>query len=57
VATQVGGVALAIDAKNDRAADWYERFGAIRLVDDRRKLVLALATVAEAVAAAGTKRK
>lgn len=57
VATQVGGVALAIDAKDDRAADWYERFGAIRLLDDRLKLVLALATVAEAVAAAGTKRK
>jgi hypothetical protein len=57
VATQVGGVALAIDARDDRAADWYERFGAIRLLDDRLKLVLALATVAEAVAAAGTKRK
>jgi GNAT superfamily N-acetyltransferase len=28
VAAQIGGVALAIDAKDRRAADWYRRFGA-----------------------------
>ena len=28
VSQEVGGVALAIDAKDERAAAWYERFGA-----------------------------
>jgi GNAT superfamily N-acetyltransferase len=45
VARQVGGVALAIDAKDDRAANWYERFGALRLLDDPLKLVLPLDTI------------
>jgi GNAT superfamily N-acetyltransferase len=57
VATQVGGVALAIDAKDDRAADWYERFGAMRLLDDPLKLILPLGTIADAVAAAQKKGK
>jgi predicted N-acetyltransferase YhbS len=34
VAAEVGGVALAIDAKDEGVAAWYERFGAIRLLDD-----------------------
>ncbi len=55
VATQIGGVALAIDAKDDRAANWYERFGASHLLDDPLKLVVPLATIAEAVAAAQKK--
>jgi GNAT superfamily N-acetyltransferase len=50
VATEVGGVALAIDAKDERAAGWYERFGALRLLDDRLRLVLPLATIAEVLA-------
>ncbi|PWU06469.1 MAG: GNAT family N-acetyltransferase [Terriglobia bacterium] len=45
VAREVGGVALAIDAKDDRAAAWYERFGALRLIDDPLKLVLPLDTI------------
>ena len=45
VAQEVGGVALAIDAKDERAAVWYERFGALRLMDDPLKLVLPLDTV------------
>jgi GNAT superfamily N-acetyltransferase len=49
VAEAVGGVALAIDAKDDRAACWYERFGAVRLLDEPLKLVLPLATVAAAL--------
>jgi GNAT superfamily N-acetyltransferase len=57
VATQVGGVALAIDAKDPRAANWYERFGAMRLLDDPLKLVLPLATIADAVAAAQKRGK
>jgi GNAT superfamily N-acetyltransferase len=49
VATEVGGVALAIDAKDERAAQWYERFGALRLLDDPLKLVLSLETIAQAL--------
>ena len=49
VAGEVGGVALAIDAKDDRAAAWYERFGALRLLDDRLKLVLPLDVIAAAL--------
>lgn len=57
VATQIGGVALAIDAKHDRAARWYERFGALRLLDDPHKLILPLSTIADAIAAAERTRK
>lgn len=56
VATQVGGVALSIDAKDERAAGWYQRFGALRLLDDPLKLVLPLSTFADAVAATGRRR-
>ena len=49
VATQVGGVALAIDAKDDKAAGWYQRFGALPLLDDPRKLVLPLAVISDAI--------
>ena len=52
VAAEVGGVALAIDAKDDRAAGWYEAFGALRLLDSPRQLVLPLTTIAQAIAAA-----
>lgn len=48
VAHEVGGVALAIDAKDDGAAAWYQRFGALPLLDDPWKLVLPLATIAAA---------
>ncbi|MSQ52605.1 MAG: GNAT family N-acetyltransferase [Betaproteobacteria bacterium] len=53
VAAQVGGVALAIDAKDERAAIWYRRFGATSLLDEPLKLILPLETVAAAIAAAG----
>ena len=49
VASEVGGVALAIDAKDRDAVRWYERFGAMPLLDDPLKLVLPLAVVAEAL--------
>ena len=47
VAQEVGGVALALDdaAKDEAAALWYERFGALRLLDDSSKLVLPLDTI------------
>jgi GNAT superfamily N-acetyltransferase len=50
VASEVGGVALAIDAKDARAAVWYGRFGAMPLLDDPLKLILPLATIAETLA-------
>jgi len=49
VAQDVGGVALLIDAKNDRAAAWYESYGALRLADAPLALVLPLATAAAAL--------
>ena len=55
VATQIGGVAIAIDAKDAKAARWYERFGAVQLLDDKLKLVLPLSAVVEAIKAAGNK--
>ncbi len=57
VASQVGGVALAIDAKDDKAARWYERFGALPLLDDPLKLILLLSVVADAIRPAGKRRK
>ena len=50
VAAEVGGVALAIDAKDQRAAEWYMRFGALPLLDDPTKLVLPLQTIADQLA-------
>ena len=55
VAAVAGGVALAIDAKDERAAGWYERFGALRLLDDPLRLVLPLQTIAKALDAARSK--
>lgn len=49
VADAVGGVALAIDAKDEQAAAWYERFGALRLLDEPLRLVLALDTIRAAL--------
>jgi len=57
VAAEVGGVALAIDAKDENAARWYERFGALPLLDDPLKLILPLATIAEAIANAGKQQQ
>ncbi|MFO1060185.1 MAG: GNAT family N-acetyltransferase [Dongiaceae bacterium] len=53
VAGEVGGVALAIDAKDERAARWYRQFGALPLLDDPLRLVLPLATLAAAITSAG----
>jgi GNAT superfamily N-acetyltransferase len=50
VAAKVGGIALAIDAKDEKAAKWYERFGALVLLDDPLKLVLPLDVIANAIA-------
>jgi len=57
VAAEVGGIALAIDAKDERAARWYERFGALALLDDPQKLILPLAIIAEAIETAEKRRR
>jgi GNAT superfamily N-acetyltransferase len=56
VASEVGGVALAIDAKDEGAATWYARFGAMPLLDDPLKLILPLATIAAAIGNAPSRR-
>jgi GNAT superfamily N-acetyltransferase len=53
VSAEVGGVALAIDAKDEKAAKWYERFGALMLLDDPLRLILPLVVIADAIAEAG----
>jgi GNAT superfamily N-acetyltransferase len=52
-AEAVGGLILVIDAKNDRAAGWYESYGAVRLEDAPRTLVMSLATFALALKTRG----
>ena len=56
VAAEIGGVALAIDAKNHEVARWYGRFGAQPLLDDPLKLILPLAVVAHALNSSGTRQ-
>ncbi len=57
VAAEVAGVALAIDAKDEKAARWYERFGALALRDDPLKLIFLLGVIADAIITAGKQRK
>jgi GNAT superfamily N-acetyltransferase len=52
-AEEVGGVALLIDAKNERVAKWYALYGAVPLTDAPLSLVLPLATLRTALVAAG----
>ena len=49
VATDVGGIALAIDAKDAQAPRWHERFAALPLLDDPLKLILPLGVIAEVI--------
>jgi GNAT superfamily N-acetyltransferase len=49
VAQDVGGAGLLIDAKDDRAALWYEGYGALRLDDAPLSLILPLAVAAGAI--------
>lgn len=53
VAAEVGGVALAIDAKNERAAQWYVSYGAVPLTDAPLSLLLPLATIEAALRKTG----
>jgi hypothetical protein len=47
VTAEVGGIALAIDAKD--AVRWYARFRALALLDDPLKLILPLSVMAAAL--------
>ncbi|MCP4414863.1 MAG: GNAT family N-acetyltransferase [Gammaproteobacteria bacterium] len=53
VATQAGGVALLIDAKNERVVDWYTSYGAVPLLDSPHSLLLPFKTIHAALTAAG----
>lgn len=39
-ADQIGGIALAIDAKDERAAHWYQGLGAVPFHDEPLRLIL-----------------
>lgn len=52
-AAEVGGVVLVIDAKNESVAKWYAGYGAVPLNDAPLTLLLPLATIAQALEAAG----
>jgi GNAT superfamily N-acetyltransferase len=53
VASEVGGVALLIDAKNDSVARWYAGHAALALLDAPSSLVLPLSVVADALKRGG----
>ena len=53
VASQVGGVALLIDAKNARVAEWYESYGAVPMLDAPLSLLLPFKTIYTALHSAG----
>ena len=50
---EVGGIAMLIDAKDERAAAWYASYGALPLLDAPLSLLLPLATIKAAVGLAG----
>jgi GNAT superfamily N-acetyltransferase len=50
---EVGGVVLVIDAKNERAADWYAGYGAVPLLDAPLSLLLLLAAIETALKKVG----
>lgn len=52
-ATEVGGVAILIDAKSERAAKWYASYGAVPLSDTPLTLLLPLATIQRALEGSG----
>ncbi len=53
VSVEVGGVALLIDAKDERVAQWYASYGAVPLLDNPLSLLLPFKTIHAALTAAG----
>lgn len=52
-AQDVGGVALLIDAKTPRVAQWYASYGAVPLLDAPLSLLLPLAIIQSVLEASG----
>jgi len=52
-AVEVGGVVLAINAKNERASEWHASYGAVPLLDAPLTLLLLIATIEAALKKAG----
>lgn len=53
VSAEAGGVALLIDAKNERVAKWYASYGAVPFLDAPLSLLLPFKTIHSVLAAAG----
>ena len=53
VSAEAGGVALLIDAKNERVAKWYGSYGAVALLDAPLSLLLPFKTIHSALVTAG----
>jgi len=53
VAAQAGGVALLIEAKNARVAQWYASYGTIPMLDAPLSLLLPLKTIHAALVSSG----
>lgn len=54
VSAEVGGVAMLIDAKDERVAAWYAGYGAVPVLDAPLSLLLPLRTIEAALLAART---
>jgi GNAT superfamily N-acetyltransferase len=54
VSAQVGGSLLLIDAKDQRAADWYKSYGALEIPKAPLSLVLPYAIFIDVMKQAGT---
>jgi GNAT superfamily N-acetyltransferase len=52
-AEEVGGIALLIDAKDERTSRWYASFGSVPLLDAPLSLLLPLSTLKSALESAG----
>ena len=53
VAAEVGGLALLIDAKNEKIAQWYAAYGALQLIDSLLSLLLSFKSIHTALSSAG----
>ena len=54
VSAQVGGTMLFIDAKDERAANWYKSYGAIKIPKTPLSLVLPYSVISKAMELAGS---
>lgn len=52
IANEIGGIALVIDAKNERVASWYESYGALPLLDTPLTLMISLQTLRASIRSA-----